>query len=174
MSNGDVVFILPDEFAQLLHHFQKIFFGAVRAQGDEFIPAGAIDEVGIQIVVDEIVAMADHLVASQMADRVIDPFQTRDIEVDDTHRLHGQLFIIFGQGVAVEGACELIAIAQIVQTADQIAPPQQRSDRIPDDAQQRRDQIEHLLIGLIDCQKTDDLFAAENGARSKGRNVQRL
>ena len=101
---ADVVDDPPRQFVEARHA------GVGVADDDEFVAAGAGDEVaGPQMAADRLGGVDEHRVAGRMAERVVDPLESVEIDLQQRDAAAG-----FGaaRGVLLERALEIHAVGQ--------------------------------------------------------------
>ena len=68
---------------------------------DKFLAADAIDQVGFQLIADQLVAMLDHPIPFHVPQHIIDAFKPCNIAINNAYHMHWRLFTIFYQRVTV-------------------------------------------------------------------------
>lgn len=168
VADGNMVLVLLDDAAQVADLAQKIAFTDILKDRDKFIAACAVYRLGVQRAMDEIVAMADQLVARIVPKRVVGLFQGGDVAIDHADRTGMEQAVdMFQHGVPVESAGQQVVEAQHIQFVQQVTPSQQGNDKVTDDFQQWADQCQCFRVGVIHSKEADDLIFNRNRARDQ-------
>lgn len=169
IAHRNVMSSLPDALLQTGHALQKILFAHVLKHGHELVAAAAENIGNAQRAVNELVALADELVAPLVPHDVVDVLEARNVAEDHAERTSlPRPAVQLEQRVAVEGSRERIAEAHGAQALQKIAPSEQRHHEVAYHLEKRRYEIQLVPIGIVHADEADDaVFHADGPGRQR-------